>query len=369
MSGAERRFDAKRWSPGVWSLRARVTAVFAAIAALMSLVLVVSMFVVSRGYLDVQRQSASGEPSGDLNADLDLLRNVLIGCAVAVTLIGAAVGWWASKRVLTPLHQLAGTAARIASGDLDLRLAASGDQDLATTVESFNSMVDSLQRRIEREHRLFGDVSHELRTPLTTLMASVDVLNRNRGDLPERSQRAVQLVTAEVDHLRRLLDDLLALARVEAGMHHGDAEPLSVRELLTHTLADRRYPAELLTVDQDVTVRGRKLELERTVANLLHNADRHGGGVVAVTLCRDGAEAVISVDDAGPGVSPRDRTRIFERFATARGGRRSAGGTGIGLALVAETVATHHGRVDCTERPGGGARFVIRLPRLDDIHS
>lgn len=267
-----------------------------------------------------------------------------------------------------PLHQLAATAARIASGDLDLRIPTSGDQDLAITVESFNTMLDSLQRRIEREHRLFGDVSHELRTPLTTLMASVDVLNRHRGDLPERSQRAVALVTAEVDHLRRLLDDLLALARVEAGMHHGDAEPLSVRELLTHTLADRRYPAQVLTVDQDVTVRGRKLELERAVANLLHNADRHGGGVVAVTVHRDGTDAVIAVDDAGPGVPSADRTRIFERFATARSGRRSSGGTGIGLALVAETVATHHGRVECTERPGGGARFVVRLPRLGDIH-
>ncbi len=367
MCGAERRFDAKRWSPGAWSLRGRVTAAFAAIAALMSLVLVVSVFVISRGYLEAQRQRPGAESSGDLNADLELLRNVLIGCAVAVTLIGAAVGWWASRRVLTPLHQLAGTAARIASGDLDLRLPATADQDLAITVESFNSMVDSLQRRIEREHRLFGDVSHELRTPLTTLMASVEVLNRHRGDLPERSQRAVGLVTDEVDHLRRLLDDLLALARVEAGMHHGDAEPLSVRDLLTHTLADRRYPAGLLSIDQDVTVRGRKLELERAVANLLHNADRHGGGVVAVSVHRDGTDAVITVDDAGPGVPPEDRTRIFERFATARSGRRSPDGTGIGLALVAETVATHHGRVDCTERPGGGARFVVRLPRLGDI--
>ncbi|MBF6465806.1 HAMP domain-containing histidine kinase [Nocardia beijingensis] len=361
MCAAERCLYAERWNPNAWSLRARVTVAFATIAALMSLVLVVSVFVISRGYLEAQSP-------GDLHAALDLLRNVLIGCAGVVTLIGAGVGWWASRRVLTPLHQLAGTAARIASGDLGQRLPATGDQDLAITVESFNTMVDSLQRRIEREHRLFGDVSHELRTPLTTLMASVDVLNRHRGDLPERSQRALGLVTAEVDHLRKLLDDLLALARVEAGMHHGDAEPLSVRDLLVHTLGDRRYPGELLTVRQDVTVRGRKVELERAVANLLHNADRHGGGVVAVSVDRDGTDAVLTVDDAGPGVPPADRDRIFERFATARSGRRSPDGTGIGLALVAETVATHGGRVHCTERPGGGARFVVRLPRLGDIN-
>ncbi|MFR9749610.1 ATP-binding protein [Nocardia sp. 004] len=367
MFNAEYNGEAKRWSPNAWSLRGRVTAAFAAIAALMSSVLVVSVFVISRGYLETQRQRASTEPSADLDANLELLRNVLIGCAVVVTLIGAAIGWWASRRVLTPLHQLARTAARIASGDLDLRLSTTSDQDLAVTVESFNTMVDSLQRRIEREHRLFGDVSHELRTPLTTLMASVDVLNRHRDELPERSQRALGLVTAEVDHLRKLLDDLLALARVEAGMHNGDVEPLSVRDLLTHTLADRRYPAELLRVEQDVTVRGRKLELERAVVNLLHNADRHGGGVVEVGVHGDNGEAVITVDDAGPGVPLADRARIFERFATARSGRRSPTGTGIGLALVAETVATHRGRVECTERPGGGARFVMRLPRWEEI--
>ncbi|MFI7002266.1 ATP-binding protein [Nocardia sp. NPDC050175] len=359
MSSAERWFDPKRWS-----LRGRVTAMFAAIAALMSLVLVVSVFTISRSYLE--HAQAGGT---DLQSNLNLLRNVLIGCAVVVTLIGAAVGWWASRRVLKPLHQLAGTAAEIASGDLDLRLSATKDQDLATTVESFNSMVDSLQRRIEREHRLFGDVSHELRTPLTTLMASVDVLNRHSADLPERSQRALGLVTVEVDHLRRLLDDLLALARVEAGMHRGDMEPLSVRDLLTHTLAERRYAPELLTIADDVVVRGRKLELERAVGNLLRNADLHGGGVVAVTADRQGGDAVIVVDDAGPGVPALDRVRIFERFATARSGRRSATGTGIGLALVSETVAKHGGQVECADRPGGGARFVVTLPGLEAIES
>ncbi|GAA5079100.1 hypothetical protein GCM10023319_18380 [Nocardia iowensis] len=339
-----------------------MTAMFAAIAALMSLVLVVSVFTISRSYL---QRAQVGET--DLQANLNLLRNVLIGCAVVVTSIGAAVGWWASRRVLTPLHQLAGTAARIASGDLDQRLPATRDQDLAITVESFNAMVDSLQRRIEREHRLFGDVSHELRTPLTTLMASVDVLNRHREDLPERSQRALGLVTDEVDHLRRLLDDLLALARVEAGMHRGDVEPLSIRDLLTHTLAERRYPPDLLTVDEDVVVLGRKLELERAVVNLLQNADLHGGGVVAVSADRRDGAAVIVVDDAGPGVPPADRVRIFERFATARTGRRSATGTGIGLALVTETVAKHGGQVQCLDRPGGGARFSVTLPGVDAI--
>ncbi|WP_327150931.1 HAMP domain-containing sensor histidine kinase [Nocardia sp. NBC_01329] len=336
---------------GGWGLRSRVTTAFAASSGLMALALVLGVFAVisdeSRTFSDrIQHRPV-----------------LLLGCAMVAALVGAAVGVWVSRRMLKPLHDVAAAAALIASGELDTRLPHSNDQDLASTVDSFNRMVESLQRRIDREHRLFGDVSHELRTPLTTLTTAVDVLNRYREEMPPRSRRALELVSAEVDHLRRLLDDLLALARVEAGMHHGPADPVSVGELVAHTLHDSHRPARLLDVRDDVTVRGRKLELERAVVNLLKNADRHGGGAVAVTVRRDGGDAVVEVDDAGPGVAPVDRERIFERFATSRTGRRSAtGGTGIGLALVAETVAIHHGRVECDERPGGGARFIIRLP-------
>lgn len=342
--------------PGRWSLRGRVTTAFAAASGLMGLVLVLSLFMIL------------GDEDRTFGERIMHRPGLPIVCGLAATLVGAAVGVWVGRRVLKPLRDVAETAARIASGELGIRMPETGDQDLAGTVDSFNRMVDSLQRRIDREHRLFGDVSHELRTPLTTLTTGVDVLNRYRDDLPERSRQALDLVTAEVHHMRRLLDDLLALARVEAGMHHGETEPISVGDLVAHTLRDSHRPVELLTVTEDVVVLGHKLELERALVNLLSNADRHGGGVVAVTVCRIAGEAVIEVDDAGPGVPAADRDRIFERFATSRAVPRSATagtGTGIGLALVAETVATHQGGVECTDRPGGGARFRIRLPAVD----
>ncbi|WP_328396509.1 HAMP domain-containing sensor histidine kinase [Nocardia sp. NBC_00416] len=341
--------------PGRWGLRSRVTTAFAASSGLMALALVLGVFAVL------------SDESRTFSERIQHRPVLLVGCALVAALVGAGVGVQVSRRMLKPLHDVAAAAALIASGELGTRLPHSNDQDLASTVDSFNRMVESLQRRIDREHRLFGDVSHELRTPLTTLTTAVGVLNRYRDELPSRSRQALDLVSAEVDHLRRLLDDLLALARVEAGMHHGDADQVSVGELVAHTLHDSHRPAELLDVREDVTVLGRKLELERAVVNLLKNADRHGGGVVAVTVLRDGGDAVVEVDDAGPGVAPSDRERIFDRFATSRTGRRSAtGGTGIGLALVAETVATHRGRVECADRPGGGARFIIRLPGIEE---
>lgn len=300
-------------------------------------------------------------PLYELQSTLRVLSTVLIACAVAATLGGAALGLWASRRVLQPLHALADTAARIAGGELDTRLPDTDDRDLGAIVVSFNSMVDSLQRRIERERRFFGDVSHELRTPLTTLVTSVGVLGRHDSDLPDRSRRALDLVTTELDHLRHLLDDLLALARTEAGLHWDQPQLLSLREVLTHTLADSGRPTDLLTVDRDGTVSGRKLALERAFVNLLDNADRHGRGLTGVTVRQAGAHAEVIVDDAGPGVPPAERERIFERFATGPASRTSVG-TGLGLALVAETVGAHGGKVRCGERPGGGARFVVTLP-------
>ncbi|MFD4180669.1 sensor histidine kinase [Rhodococcus sp. NPDC058514] len=305
-------------------------------------------------------------PTIELHSTLRVLRVVLILCALAATACGAAFGFWASRRVLAPLHQLAGTAARIAGGELDTRLPDTRDRDLATIIDSFNAMIDSLQQRIERERRFFGDVSHELRTPLTTLVTSVGVLGRNQDDLPDRSRRALHLITAELDHLRRLLDDLLALARSEAGLHQDDFEPMAAGDLLKYTLADSRRPAHLLRAESDVRISGRKLALERAFLNLMDNADRHGRGLIGVTVRRVGTDAVVLVDDAGPGVAESERTRIFERFATAHPGRRSTtgSGTGLGLALVAETVAAHGGRVECVARPGGGARFVVTLPGI-----
>lgn len=320
----------------------------------------------------------AGQPLGDgtvfyevaplrgLRSALEVVSRTLIACGIAATVAAALVGLWASRRLLRPLRQLADTAVQVADGQLDIRVPAARDVELAMIGQSVNRMVDSLQQRIERERRFFGDVSHELRTPLTTLVTAVSVLHRHRDALPTRAGQAFDLVETEVNHLRRLLDHLLALARAEAGLHQDQVEALSVGDLLTHVLADSGRPADLLTVDDDSIINGRKLSLERAFVNLIDNADRHGRGLTSITVRRHGDEAVILVDDAGPGVPPEDRQRIFERFSTGHTGRGSATGTGLGLALVAETVTAHGGQVRCTDRPGGGTRMVVSLPATAD---
>src|SRR5690606_23047286 len=124
----------------------------------------------------------------DLESTLEALGVSLVGASLLTTLAGAALGWWASRRTLRPLSGVTTAASALAAGRLDTRLEASEDPDLAPISESFNQMAQALQDRIERDARFASDVSHELRSPLMTLAASIEVMNNQRADMPERAQ-------------------------------------------------------------------------------------------------------------------------------------------------------------------------------------
>lgn len=297
----------------------------------------------------------------------DTLRTISTVLAVGTGLAavaGAGLGRWASRRATQPLNLVAATAAQIAGGHLDTRLPNTTDPDLAIIVGSFNTMVDSLQQRVERDARFAADVGHELRSPLTTLVASVELLGRHRQDLPPRAVQAIDLVSGDLTRLQHLLDNLLHLAKADAGLDLTDATPLPLHELLRHTLTRAGHSAQLLHGDDEGQVHGDKYLLERAFANLIDNADLHGGGLCAVTVRPDGDSLLVLVDDDGPGVPLEDREHIFERFATSRSARRSSSGTGLGLALASQTLSAHGGALWCTDRPGHGTRFVASLPRV-----
>jgi signal transduction histidine kinase len=301
----------------------------------------------------------------ELATTLDTLRGVLLIVAATTALAAAAVGRWAAARAVRPLDEVAVTATRIAGGQLDTRLAVTDDPDLAAIVGSFNEMVDALAARIEREARFTADVTHELRSPLTTLVAAVDLVEARADQLPERVRPAVTLAVTEVRRFRRLLDDLVELARLDAGVADAARERFDLRELVTQALAGSgRAPGLLAVAPADpVPVCAHKRQVERALVNLFENADRHGCGLVRVTVEETATDAVVIVDDEGPGIPPADRERVFERFARGEGGARGAQpGTGLGLSLVAETLRAHEGAAWCMDAPGRGARLVVRLP-------
>ena len=302
---------------------------------------------------------------------LRVLSGALVAGALVTTLGGGALGWWASRRALQPLREVSAAAADIASGNLRTRLDESADSDLAALASSFNTMVDALEQRIERDARFASDVSHELRSPLTTIATSVEVLRSRRDELGERGQKALDLLNDDVQRFERLVQDLLEISRFDAGVVELSREEVLLPELVHHAVRTGRWgdvDVEVADSASGCIVSVDKRRIERALANLFENATVHGAGLRAVRVaCGDGT-ARVSVDDAGPGVPEEFRSLIFERFArgTAAGQRSKGGGVGLGLSLVAEHVRLHGGRVWVEDAPRSGARFVIELPTEDE---
>lgn len=301
----------------------------------------------------------------ELDRTLNTIAAVLAGFAALTTVGGGLLGRWASRRVLAPLNAVAGAAARIAGGDMRTRVEPTSDPDLLTIVGSFNSMVDALDERIERDARFTADVAHELRSPLTTLTTSVEVLRRRRHELSPPSRDALDLVTEELGRFRSVLENLLELGRLDAGGGAHRAVPVEVHELVRQALITSGRPEALLRSSAaPLQAAVDKQRMSRALINVFDNADLHGGGLVAVHIEAVDGGAAIHVDDEGPGVPETERAHIFERFVRG-GSRRSLPGAGLGLSLVAETLRGHDGVVTCTPSPAGGARFTLWLPLAD----
>ena len=294
----------------------------------------------------------------ELERTLDSLALTLTLVALATAGAGAALGWWASRRALAPLASVTQAATSISAGNLGTRLDPAKEPDLATLATAFNAMVDELSSRMDRDRRFSADVSHELRSPLQTLSTAAAVLERRRDTLDPRSSAALGLLTGEVERFQQLVTDLLELAR---GDRPAELAPVDLAGLVRQVCAQRGVAADCpTTLVADVDAR----RLRQVLVNLLDNAERHAGGAVEVRLGQSPGCLHLEVDDAGAGVPAEERELIFDRFGRGRssGVRGSGEGTGLGLALVAQHVAAHGGRVLVGDRPGGGARFRVELP-------
>jgi signal transduction histidine kinase len=313
----------------------------------------------------------------DLDHTLRVLGLTLTVAGVVTTLLGIGLGRFASDRALRPLADVSRAAGAIAGGELDTRLDPdAADPDLEGLTNSFNAMVDQLQERIEREARFNSDVSHELRSPLTTLAASMEVLELDRGQLTPRSQRALTLLGDDLRRFQRMVGDLLEMSRADAGSTDVFLEEVDVAELVQRSVeAGARSlegpgSAPPVRVEEDVSgwhVRVDKRRFERVIANLMENAANYGGGVTEITVRAGDTQTVeVAVDDAGPGIDPSERMKVFERFyrGSAAGRRGTGTGSGLGLSLVAEHMRVMRGEVRVETSPPGGARIVLSLPLL-----
>jgi two-component system OmpR family sensor kinase len=304
--------------------------------------------------------------------------------AAALLLTGViGMGW--VRLSLRPLRRVTTTAAEVtglplASGDVDLPHRVP-DADPRTEVgqlgAAFNRMLGHVESALARRHasearlRSFAaDASHELRTPLAAIRGYAELARRHPGTLPPEVEHALRRVESESARMSALVEDLLLLARLDAGRPLESA-PVDLTRLAIDAASDARVAGpghrwQLELPDGPVVVRGDEQRLHQVLANLLSNARTHTppGSTVTVALgsSPSGGTAELSVTDDGPGIPAELQPDLFERFVRGDSSRsRAAGSTGLGLAIVAAVVGAHHGTVGVASRPGH-TRFVITLP-------
>jgi heavy metal sensor kinase len=326
----------------------------------------------------VFRQAGPGhtivEAAGAMTSHQELLR-LLTGIAIASppTLAAALLAaLFLSERALRPMGAITRLARDLSAGDLGRRIALQGPEDeIKELADTLDAMLIRLEQAFAAQQRFVGDASHELRTPLTIMRGHVDVALADSDASPAELRRCLEIITAELCRLSRLVEDLLTLQRADAGTHHLAPERLDLGAL-----------AEEVGTDLQALAAGRRLSCHCTpgvcawldpawfrqlLINLIDNAIRltPRGGAITVTVRADGARAIVDVEDTGVGIAAEHLPHLFERFYRVESERtRTHGGAGLGLAIVTWIVEVHGGTVGVDSVPGRGTRFTMTFPKV-----
>ncbi|GGJ82936.1 sensor histidine kinase [Pilimelia anulata] len=327
------------------------------------------------------------------NAQETLIRVAVAGGAFSLSalLLAGLVGAYTIRRELRPLDRVAATAARVtelrlARGEVSLPVrVAARDTDPGTEAgqvgAALNRLLDHVGDALRARHasetrvrQFVADASHELRTPLAAIRGYAELAQREPAPVPERIEHALRRVDAESRRMTTLVEDLLLLARLDAGRPLA-MEPVDLRLLAVDTVSDAhaagpRHDWQLDLPETPVVVTGDPQRLHQVLANLLTNARTHTPEGTRVTVAVGAAvgHAEITVTDAGPGIDPAILAHVFERFARGDSSRsRAAGSTGLGLSIVAAVVGALGGTVAVASVPGRTA-FTVRLPLTDADH-
>ena len=325
--------------------------------------------VVVGGQLEGGSQLWFFHPLDDVFDNLRTLGRVLAGAAVVMVVLSGGVGALAARALLRPIVRARDAARQLEAGELATRLPEHGADEFAELSHSFNAMAGALERTVaelrdaESGHRRFvADVSHELRTPVTALSAAADVLEPRLDQLPADERRAARLLVDEAHRLRTLVEDLMEISRIDAGRAVMDVDVVDLQRIVEGVVS-RHGSGEVRLELQPTAVLGDRRRLDRVIANLIDNAERHGRPPVHVRVAADGDRAVVEVTDQGPGIPDEHLPHLFDRFYKADAARSRSSSSGLGLAIAKENIELHGGTLTASNVPAGGACFTVTLSR------
>ena len=309
-------------------------------------------------------------PLRPLESDLFRLKALLVAVVLGTTALCAGIGWFLAAKAMQPVDRMTKAAQEIGgAADLTQRVPVPKERDeIGRLALTFNQMLGRLQQAFAAQRQFLADASHELRSPLTAIRANVETLRRGVDADPADRAETLRIVEREVGRMGRLVDDLLTLARADAGQEPV-RERLSLDALLLEVYHQQRALAGRVRLSlgefEPVEIDGDADRLKQLLLNLVDNALRHtpAGGTVTLDLIHGEREAIIRVRDTGPGIAAEHLPHIFERFYRIDSARsREQGGTGLGLAISQEIAEAHGGRIEVESTVGSGTRFRVYLP-------
>lgn len=307
----------------------------------------------------------------DLNESFAMAVNQILLIAAAAALLAAViVSTFVTRRLVRPIQRMRDASRRIAAGEYDERVEEPSEDELGALARSFNQMAQTLEETEERRRKLVGDVAHELRTPLANIRSVMEGLMD--GVLPPDPSTFHQ-VEREVTRLQRLVQDLEALSRAEAGQMLLEREVVDPSRFIEDAATRLRSQYEdkgvelvIRLPEQRPAVSADKWRMTQVMLNLLGNALQYTpqGGQVTVTVERDQDQIIVRVADTGIGMAPEHLPHVFERFYRVDKSRsRTGGGSGIGLTIARHLVEAHGGQLWAESAgPGQGSTFTFTLP-------
>jgi len=313
----------------------------------------------------------------DAEGQLQRLIFTLLAGSLLTIVVALLGGLWLADRAMRPVHTITHTARQISDTDLSRRINMKSKDELGELADTFDAMLARLQAAFERQREFVADASHELRTPLTIVNLEANhALSARRS--PKEYERAMRVIQGENDFMTRLVNDLLALARMDAGQTTLEQQPLDLSDLALEA-AERLSPlaerskVRIETGDlPEVNILGDRQALLQMVSNLLENGIKYAEGensYVRVETGETDEKAWLRVSDNGPGIAPEHLPHLFERFYRVDKARSrvdsSPSGSGLGLSIVNWVVKAHNGAVNVTSAPGEGTTFEVTFPAAE----
>ena len=304
----------------------------------------------------------------DVNESVRILTWSLAVAVPAATLLLAVLVWWLTGRVLHPVEAIRAEVARIRGTELHRRVPVSRSYDeISRLAYTMNGMLARVEEATEQQQRFVADASHELRGPLTRIHSALDIAIAHPDAVAEEALHRGLLT--DIEQVNQLVDDLLFLARSESGALDALAQVVDLDDLVLAEAKRLRERGAVRVLAGSVTAArslGDSRQLTRAIRNLASNAERHAASTVTLELQEKHSSCVLVVADDGAGIPAEHHETVFKRFARLDEARsRDSGGSGLGLAIVHDIVSRHGGTIEVSQQNGGGARFVVTLPRAD----